>query len=194
MNESFQIIATLAAAQLVVAVAPGPGDRLAARVGLHARSLGFAVALGAWPAAVLWAVLGVGGLGVVLTALPGLAAAVNVVCGLWLAWIGIAIVRRSFADAAPVGLAPSLTLGHARAFRLGLRGGLAAPRAIAWYAALFAVTGALDLPLYAQAAAVAMMPTITLAWNVVLCAAVSEPTHEPTPRPRRPLASPPASA
>ncbi|MER2605003.1 MAG: hypothetical protein ABTQ29_04160, partial [Siculibacillus sp.] len=73
MNESFQIIATLAAAQLVVAVAPGPGDRLAARVGLQARSLGFAVALGAWPAAVLWAVLGVGGLGVVLPALPGLA-------------------------------------------------------------------------------------------------------------------------
>lgn len=167
MTESFQILATLVAAQIAIALAPGPNTLLVAHAATRSRAHGLAVAAGVWPVGLVWAVIGLTGLGAVFAALPGLAETMRLICGLYLIWLGAKAVRRSFGAAgAPLDARASMTL--AEAFRAGVLSNVANPKSIAYYMSIFAATGAHGLSPALQAVAVVAMPTISALWYTLL--------------------------
>lgn len=172
MTESFQIIATLAAAQVVLNLSPGPNMMLVIHASAHDRRQGFAVAAGIWPVGIAWAILGLTGLGAAFTALPGLAEVMRVVCGLYLGWLGIQAVRRSFAEPGLATPGPATT-SLSESFRAGVLSNVTNPKAVAYYMSIFAATGAHSLSVGEQILAVVMMPTISFLWNLGLAATVS---------------------
>lgn len=174
MTESFQILATLAAAQIVIALVPGPNTLLVAHAATRSRAHGLAAAVGVWPVGFLWAVFGLTGLGAVFTALPTLAEAMRLACGLYLLWLGAKTVHRSFVLRGTVPLAATpMTL--AGAFRAGVITNITNPKSIAYYMSIFAATGAAELPVGEQVLAAVTMPTISMLWYVFLAATVASP-------------------
>ena len=172
MTGSLQIIATLVAAQVVLNLSPGPNMLLVVHAAAHDRRLGYTVAAGIWPVGILWAVAGLAGLGTLLTAVPGLADAMRFACGLYLVWLGAKAIRRSHAPAS-IFTAVTEPMTRAEAFRAGILTNITNPKSIAYYMSIFAATGAYGLSVGEQALAVAMMPTISFLWNVVLATFVS---------------------
>ena len=174
MTESFQILATLVAAQIAIAIAPGPNTLLVAHAATRSRAHGLAVAAGVWPVGILWAITGLTGLGALFTALPALADAMRIACGLYLLWLGGKAVRRSFATGTIAGATiPPMSL--AEAFRAGILSNVTNPKAIAYYMSIFAATGAHSLSTGEQILAVVLMPTISAGWNALLAVTVASP-------------------
>lgn len=174
VSESFQIIATLAAAQIVIAMVPGPNTILVAHAATRGRRFGLAAAAGVFPVGLLWATLGLTGLGATFEALPHLAEAMRVVCGLYLLWLGIDTIRRSFrAETAAATSTPPPGLGAA--FRAGVLTNLTNPKTIAYYLSIFAATGAHTLGPVEQAIALVMMPTISCLWYGLVAVTVASP-------------------
>lgn len=175
MNASLQILATLAAAQVAIAMAPGPNTLIVLHAGMRGRRLGLAAAFGIWPVALLFATLGLLGIGSVLTALPQVAEAMRIVCGLYLLWLGFKAIRRSFSDDAPVAVATPSAMTAAEAFRAGMITNLMNPKSVAYFMSIFSATGAASLAPAEQAIALAMMPTISFLWYAALAFAVASP-------------------
>ncbi len=172
MTESFQILATLAAAQVVIAMAPGPNTLVVIHSGMHGRRLGLAAACGIWPVGLAFATLGLLGIGTVLGALPEIAETMRIACGLYLLWLGAAAVRRSFVDDRRAVDAPrETTVGSA--FRAAMLTNLLNPKSIAYYVSIFSATGASALAPGEQAIALVMMPTISFLWYAALALAVA---------------------
>ncbi len=174
MTGSLQIIATLVAAQIVIAMAPGPNTLLVVHASAHDRRLGRAVAAGIWPMSILWAIGGLLGLGTVLTALPGIAEAMRIACGLYLVWLGVKAVRRSFVEPLGVpatGADTAMSVGEA--FRAGALSTLTNPKAIAYYMSIFTATGAFALSPVEQALVVVVMPTVSSLWYALLATVVA---------------------
>jgi threonine/homoserine/homoserine lactone efflux protein len=173
LTVSLQIIATLAAAQVVIAMAPGPDTLIVVHAGMRGRRLGLAAASGIWPVGLLFATLGLAGIGTVATALPEIAEAMRIACGLYLVWLGIEAIRRSFAEGdVGAALAPRpMTAGEA--LRAGTITNLMNPKSIAYYLSIFAATGASALGPTEQVIAVLMMPTISFLWYAALALLVA---------------------
>ena len=172
MTESLQILATLAAAQIAIAIAPGQNTVLVVHAGARDRRLGLAVAAGIWPVGVLWAVGSLAGLGTIFASLPQLAEVMRLTCGAYLLWLGAKAIRRSFT--APVLAAPSAgAMTPAEAFRAGALSTLTNPKAIAYYMSIFTATGAYALSPMQQMFAAVTMPTISAAWYALLAVFVS---------------------
>mgnify|MGYP001765260898 CR=1 FL=1 len=172
MTESLQILATLAAAQIAIAIAPGQNTVLVVHAGAHDRRLGLAVAAGIWPVGILWAIGSLAGLGTLFAALPQLAEAMRLACGLYLIWLGAKAIRRSFT--APVLAAVSADpMTPAGALRAGALSTLTNPKAIAYYMSIFTATGAYALSPMEQALAAVLMPTISSLWYALLAVFVS---------------------
>ena len=175
MTESLQILATLAAAQVVIAMAPGPNTLIVIHAGMHGRRLGLAAACGIWPVGFAFAAAGLFGLGTVLTALPEIAEALRIACGLYLLWLGVAAIRRSFGDDAPAGIGPAREMTAGDAFRAAAVTNLVNPKSIAYYMSIFAATGASSLGSIEQSAALILMPTLSFIWYATLALAVASP-------------------
>ena len=174
MIESFQILATLAAARVVVAMAPGPTTLLVGRTAATSRRKALAVAAGVWSVGLLWAGLALMALATSIALVPDLAPVLVVVGGLHLVGLGVATVRRAFADAHA--RHDAATPGDlAAAFAAGITSEAGDPRAVACYLSIFAVTGALELDTPARVAAVAIMPTVAFVWNALMALAVAHP-------------------
>ena len=67
-------ILTVAAAQLALAMAPGPNTILVLQSAIHDRKCGFAAVAGIWPVGLFWAAIGLAGLGALVRAVPELSA------------------------------------------------------------------------------------------------------------------------
>ena len=173
MTESLQILATLAAAQVVIAMAPGPNTLIVIHAGMHGRRLGLAAACGIWPVGLAFAAAGLFGLGTVLTALPEIAETLRIACGLYLLWLGVAAIRRSFGDGAPAVVRPAREMTAGDAFRAAALTNLVNPKSIAYYMSIFTATGAFGLSPAEQTLAVVMMPTISFLWYVMLALVVA---------------------
>jgi threonine/homoserine/homoserine lactone efflux protein len=173
VNESLQILATLAATQVVLNMSPGPNMLLVIQAATHDRRLGLAVAAGIWPIGILWATAGLTGLGAAVTAVPEIGLVMRIACGLYLGWLGVQAVRRSFAPPAGAAGAGPRPMTYAQAFRAGVITNITNPKSTAYYLSVFAATGAFGMTPFEQVAAVVMMPTISFAWNVVLALVVA---------------------
>ena len=167
-----QTMALLFAAHAIIAVTPGPNFVLLLQTAARDRRGGFAVACGVWPAGIVLATLGLAGLGSLVAALPAAEMALRLACGGYMLWIGARMIR---AARRPVpgeaAAAPALSL--TQAWRLGFVTNLTNPKAIAYFASVFAATGAYALPLPWKIAAVILMPGLSFLWNCLVVALVS---------------------
>lgn len=181
MSATLSIFASLAAAQFALAIVPGPNMALVLAAGNRDRRLGLMTALGIATAALVWAAAGMTGLGATLAGLPGITEALRIACGLYLILLGgVAVVRAFKADASAIGTVDTGSTdaalcrdAAARAFRAGFLTTITHPKAIPFYLAIFAATGADHLDGLECLAAVLLMPLVGLTWNGALALLVA---------------------
>lgn len=165
MSDHAAILAMLAGGHIVAVLSPGPNNALVLQMAGHGRRAAFWLAAGIFPAGVIWASLGIGGVGKLLQAAPGFEIGLRIAGGLYLMWLGLRIFRASFA-ARKAGEAMAATPSALRLFAIGFMTNFTNPKSIAWYTSIFAATGAFALPLHLQAVAVIGMPGIAALWYV----------------------------
>ena len=158
------VLEILALAHLAAAVSPGPNTVLVVQNAIRSRSLGLLTALGFWPARAFWSAAGLAGVGGILSAAPGLAVALRLVCGGYLLWLGIKAILRSMRPGMAADVSTGAALPWRRAMLAGFLTNLGNPKSIAYYMSVFAAAGAFTLPLLHQVAAVLMMPSIGFLW------------------------------
>lgn len=189
-------IATVMAVFVPALLLPGPdfvgvvrataaGGR---RAGLLAAS-GVAIGLG------LYASLGLLGLSALLLRFEGLAWAVRVAGGVWLLWLGIALLRTPAPGSAPaLGPAPDPALAPdtaparpaGRSFLFGLSVTITNPKAIVLFASLFATAVGPATPLWAMLVLIGLVGLLALAWYaLVACLLSSGPALASLARARR---------
>jgi len=166
-------LGTVLLAYLPAAVSPGPNFVLIAHTAAAGtRRAALAVALGVVVAGGLLAAVAVFGLGAVLARAPWLAAALRVVCGGYLAWLGLRLwLRARAASAAP-------PPGRGGAFRRGVFSNLTNPKAAAFFGSVLTATLPPSEPTAVKAAAVALIVAASAAWHLSVALLFSSPATQ----------------
>lgn len=183
-------LGTVLLAYLPAAVSPGPNFVLIAHTAAAGtRRAAVAVALGVVAAGGVLAAVAVFGLGGVLARLPWLAAALRVVCGGYLAWLGVRLWLRArapaAADEAPRASGADETappargrLGKPHHFRQGVLSNLTNPKAAAFFGSVLTATLPPTEPTAVKAAAVALILLISTAWHLSVALLFSAPATQ----------------
>ena len=159
-----RIILTLAVTQLVLAMTPGPNAVLVLQSALQDRRAGLAVAAGIWPVGLLWAAIGLTGLGELMRKAPGSGAVLSLFCGGYLLWLGIRMIAGSLGGRVTGAPRPRATASSLEAFKAGALSNLTNPKTIAYFTGIFTATGAAALSRTEQLIVMLMMPTISFCW------------------------------
>jgi threonine efflux protein len=166
-------LATVLLAYLPAAVSPGPNFVLIAHTAAAGtRRAAVVVALGVVAAGGLLAAVAVFGLGAVLAHTSWPATALRVVCGGYLAWLGVRLWLRARAPAA----APPA--GRGGAFRRGVVSNLTNPKAAAFFGSVLTATLPPDEPAAVKAAAVALIVVASAAWHLSVALLFSAPATQ----------------
>jgi threonine efflux protein len=169
-NMDLTPLAAIAALNLAAAVSPGPAFVLITRTAAGStRSSALKVAAGTVAASVTWAAAALLGLQVVLTQAAGLYRAVQLVGGLYLFLVGMAIWRHA-PDPMPEELAVT-NLQVRGAFRKGLLLGLSNPKVVVFFGTIFTTAFAASTPAAIKWAALLVVLCIESAWygTLALC-------------------------
>ncbi|WP_206784729.1 LysE family transporter [Amycolatopsis sp. MtRt-6] len=166
-------LATVLLAYLPAAVSPGPNFVLIAHTAAAGtRRAAVAVALGVVVAGGVLAAVAVFGLGGLLARTPWLATALRVVCGGYLAWLGVRLWLRARATDPP---APE---GHGSAFRRGVVSNLTNPKAAAFFGSVLTATLPPTEPATVKAAAVALIVAASAGWHLSVALLFSSPATQ----------------
>jgi len=166
-------LATVLLAYLPAAVSPGPNFVLIAHTAAAgSRRAAVAVALGVVAAGGLLAAVAVFGLGALLAREPWLATTLRIVCGAYLAWLGL---RLWWTARAPE-TAPPAT--HGNAFRRGVLSNLTNPKAAAFFGSVLTATLPPTEPTAVKAAAVALIVVASSAWHLSVALLFSSPATQ----------------
>ncbi|MFI5585885.1 LysE family translocator [Amycolatopsis sp. NPDC051758] len=166
-------LGTVLLAYLPAAVSPGPNFVLIAHTAAAGtRRAALAVALGVVAAGGLLAAIAVFGLGTVLAHTPWLATALRIVCGAYLAWLGVRLWLRARApDSAP-------PAGHGSAFRQGVTSNLTNPKAAAFFGSVLTATLPPTEPTAVKLAAVVLIVAVSTAWHLSVALLFSSPATQ----------------
>lgn len=159
-----RIILTLAATQLVLAMTPGPNAVLVLQSAFQGRRTGLAAAAGIWPVGVLWAAVGLTGLGALMRKAPESGAVLSLLCAGYLLWLGIRMIACSFAGRSAAAPRARARPSSFEAFKAGAISNLTNPKTIAYFTSIFTATGASVLSRTEQVTVMLMMPTISFCW------------------------------
>jgi threonine/homoserine/homoserine lactone efflux protein len=166
-------LGTVLLAYLPAAVSPGPNFVLIAHTAAAGtRRAAVAVALGVVVAGGLLAAVAVFGLGTLLAREPWLATGLRIVCGAYLAWLGI----RLWWTARGPETAPPDT--HGNAFRRGVVSNLTNPKAAAFFGSVLTATLPPSEPTAVKAAAVALIVAASAAWHLSVALLFSSPATQ----------------
>ncbi|MEV7096692.1 LysE family transporter [Amycolatopsis sp. NPDC051045] len=175
-------LATVLLAYLPAAVSPGPNFVLIAHTAATGtRRAAVAIALGVVAAGGLLAAVAVFGLGGVLARTPWLATALRVVCGAYLAWLGVRLWWRARAPddpAAPPDRAAATPGGPGVFFRRGVLSNLTNPKAAAFFGSVLTATLPPTEPTAVKAAAVALIVAASAAWHLSVALLFSSPATQ----------------
>jgi threonine/homoserine/homoserine lactone efflux protein len=158
-----ETLLTLAALWLVAIVTPGPNMLFFSAVALSssARAL-WAAGAGIMLGTALWGLAGLLGLFWLLEALPGLALAVKLVGGAYIAFIGLRLLLASLRRGGPADEPRSAApVSPGKAFAVGLATNLSNPKSLLFVTSLFAVTRLAEAPLAVGLAGVALMTAMS---------------------------------
>ena len=168
--EPWRIVFVLLAGHLAAVASPGPNSAFILQTALHDRRSAWLAALGILPASLLWASLGLAGMGALVAAAPMAQLVLRVGGGCYLCWLGWRMATRE-ARMAPTS-AP-LQRQPLRLIASGFATNFLNPKSIAWYMSIFAATGAFDLPRAFKTGVVIAMPTLGFLWYLMLGALAS---------------------
>jgi threonine efflux protein len=166
-------LGTVLLAYLPAAVSPGPNFVLIAHTAAAGtRRAAVAVALGVVAAGGLLAAVAVFGLGTVLAHTPWLATALRIVCGAYLAWLGVRLWLRARApDPAPAA-------GRGGAFRQGVVSNLTNPKAAAFFGSVLTAALPPGEPAAVRGTAVALIVVASAAWHLSVALLFSAPATQ----------------
>lgn len=157
-------------------MSPGPSFLLVARTSLaRSRRAGIITALGIASGSFVYAVATLFGLTVVLIYVPRLAAAVQLLGGLYLAWLGARMILSRGPELAARGSGPIPAGEGWRAYRQGFVTNLANPKVAAFFVGLFATVISPGMEDWARIAVLADVTAVEVAWHVALATAFSAP-------------------
>ncbi|MEV4052494.1 LysE family transporter [Amycolatopsis sp. NPDC049688] len=163
-------LGTVLLAYLPAAISPGPNFVLIAHTAAAGtRRAAVAVALGVVAAGGLLAAVAVFGLGALLAREPWLATALRIVCGAYLAWLGL----RLWLTAKSPETAPPDARGNA--FRRGVLSNLTNPKAAAFFGSVLTAALPPTEPTAVKAAAVALIVAASAAWHLSVALLFSSP-------------------
>ena len=166
-------LGTVLLAYLPAVVTPGPNTVLIAHTAAAgSRRAAVSVALGVIAAGALLATVAIFGLGTVLARTPWLATAMHIVCGLYLAWLG---VRMWLTATAPTVAPHSETKS---AFRQGVFSNLTNPKAAVFFGSVLTATVPPTEPLAVRIAAVALVVATSVTWHLTVALLFSSPATQ----------------
>jgi len=159
----------LAGLWLVAVITPGPNMILFMAVGLSSPTASVVASAAAIVIGTLcWGLAGLFGLFWLFELFPAAAVAVKVAGGVYLAWMGLGLIRRNLAPPAETARTPAVALTPRRAFLTGLATALGNPKSLVFVSSLFAVTRLAEQPIAVGLAGVGVMITLSTLYYVVL--------------------------
>lgn len=175
MGEQAAFLATVGAVYFVLAASPGPNFLLITHAAAsQSRRHAFFVCLGVSSASVFWAALAAAGLGLVIQRWEAAYRALQVAGGLYLLYLAWTLLRASKPQA--VGAPAEQPQGTlAQAYRRGLMTNLGNPKSLAFFGSAFASLFSAEQSVSLQMMAVAVVGTISIAWNVLVMMVFSIP-------------------
>ena len=160
----FSLLLSLFAMDFLACVSPGPAfvavTQVSARRGTRA---GLAAVLGVIAAALLWCAVVLSGLTILFQLVPWLYTAMKIGGGLYLAYVGILLLRGGAADT-PAAENGASDLSLANSFRKGLLVGLTNPKAVIYFSSIFTLFVKPSSPLWLDAAAVGIVAFDCTVW------------------------------
>lgn len=185
MNESFQIVATLAALRLVLAFSSDPENGVVLASSRHGVRSAIVAALGLWTITAFAAAAAMALLDLLAQHAPGHDLELRIVCGLHIGTLALRSVVDAFRGR-PAPQPVTSASGHPIAVLAGvLRAALGNPNTILLAGAGFGLTGAWSLEEAERLLAVAVMPTVALVWHLVVILPLT-PTASGGDAPARP--------
>lgn len=185
MNTAAATLGTVLLAYLPAAVSPGPNFVLIAHTAAAGtRRSAVAVALGVVAAGGVLAAVAVFGLGSVLARTPWLATALRVVCGGYLAWLGVRLWWRARAPDDGSGertaseSEPPASTRRASHFRQGVVSNLTNPKAAAFFGSVLTAALPPTEPTSVKLAAVALIVVASTAWHLSVALLFSSPATQ----------------
>src|SRR5262245_44738102 len=171
------VLGSVFAVHLLAMVSPGPNVLVVTQTAASdGRRAGAWAALGIAAGAGLMSSAALAGLSVVLKQFAWLHAALGLVGGAYLLYLGLRLWRgagaRTSASAAP---GEGVARTDWRAFRLGLATNLTNPKALLFYGSVFAALFAPDAPLWVRLAAVGIIAANSTGFHVALACLFSTP-------------------
>ena len=159
----------LAGLWLIAVITPGPNMILFMAIGLSSPTASVIASAAAIVLGTLcWGLAGLFGLFWLFELFPAAAVAVKVAGGLYLAWMGLGLIRRNLSPPAETTRALAATLSPRRAFLTGLATALGNPKSLVFVSSLFAVTRLAEQPLAVGLAGVGVMITQSTLYYVIL--------------------------
>ncbi|GAB3148460.1 LysE family translocator [Amycolatopsis sp. NPDC004378] len=175
---SVATLGTVLLAYLPAAISPGPNFVLIAHTAAAGtRRAAVAVALGVVAAGGALAAVAVFGLGTVLAGAPWLATALRVVCGGYLAWLGVRLWWRARAPEEP-GDDGTPDRRPAALFRRGVVSNLTNPKAAAFFGSVLTATLPPAEPAAVKAAAVGLIVVASTGWHLSVALLFSSPATQ----------------
>jgi threonine/homoserine/homoserine lactone efflux protein len=173
MPPSVLTLGAIAAIWFAATLTPGPGFLVTTRTAvMHGRAAARRTILGLGVGTAAWGLAGFFGIHALFQAAPFLYAALKLLGGCYLIFLGVRLLRSPAAhDANGGGGVP--TIGAASAFRLGLVTNLANPKAALFTTSLFAATLPPDPPAWLGVGAAAIMTAICLGWYGLVAQALT---------------------
>ncbi len=167
------VLGTVLLTYLPAVVTPGPNTVLIAHTAAAGtRRAAVSVALGVIAAGGFLAAVAVFGLGTVLAHTPWLATAMHLVCGLYLAWLGI----RMWLKATAPTTAPKASGGNA--FRQGVFSNLTNPKAAVFFGSVLTATVPPAESLPVRVAAVLVVLVVSTTWHLTVALLFSSPATQ----------------
>jgi len=171
------VLGSVFAVHLLAMVSPGPNVLVVTQTAAsEGRRAGVRAALGIAAGAAMLSSAALAGVSVLMTQFAWLHAALRVLGGGYLLYLGVRLWRSAAARAA---FCPATANGIARsdwrAFQIGLATNLTNPKALVFYGSVFAALFAPDTPLWVKLAAVGMIAANSTGFHVALACLFSTP-------------------
>lgn len=167
MSAFFQIIATLAALRLVLALSSDPESGVVLASSRHGTRPAIVAAIGLWGLTVAAAAVAMELLDLFSSHFPGYDLDLRIVCGLHVATLALRSVVDAFRGNAALRFATPLDGRTSTVFAFVLRSMIAAPSTFLLAGAGFGLTGACELVGSERVLAILVMPTVAFVWHLI---------------------------
>ena len=174
--EHLSAILLVQAIFLAAVITPGPDFIAVSATALNnGRWPGLAAVAGTTLGMSVWVIAAMAGVPFVFEHMVGVAATVRIAGGLYLIFLALQLIRRSFRQGDRETGGALTSSGSLRAFRRGLLVNLGNPKALVLFTSLAALLVKPDTPLWALAVSGGGILALTFAWYAVVVVALTHP-------------------